>query len=124
MVVEEAKEKIKVIDSLKSFYDKHCKKLMIFTLLLLVLAIVQIGVQYATTGDFMNKGVSLKGGLTITIEKSANTDELQRMLDDKFPSADISVRAISSAGRQTGTIVEASDVDADEITKTIADALR
>ena len=29
----------------------------------------------SSTGDFMNKGVSLKGGLTVTIDKNINVNE-------------------------------------------------
>ena len=48
-------------------YDKHYKQLMILPVVLLVLAFIQIGYQVATTGNFVNLGVSLKGGSVITV---------------------------------------------------------
>lgn len=103
--------------SLKEFYDKQYKKLLIFPILLLVLAIGQIAFQTASTGDFINKGVSLKGGLTISIDRVIDISSLQDYLSERFPEADISVRALSMAGSQIGIIVEASDVKADELVK-------
>ena len=52
---------------LEGIYDKHYKKLLVFPVLLLLLAFVQIGLQTAATGDFIHKGVSLKGGITVTV---------------------------------------------------------
>ncbi|MBW2981488.1 protein translocase subunit SecF [Candidatus Woesearchaeota archaeon] len=109
--------------SLKEFYDKNYKKLLLIPFLMLVLAILQIAIQTAVTGDFINKGVSLKGGLTVSIDKIASIIELQNYLRDQFPDADISVRALSSAGTQIGIIIEAADVEADELMQAIQNRL-
>ena len=101
--------------SLKEFYDKNYKKLLIIPFLMLVLAVLQIAVQTAVTGDFINKGVSLKGGLTISIDKAVSVVELENYLNNEFPSGDISVRALSSAGSQIGVIIEAADVEAENL---------
>lgn len=85
--------------------------MLIIPFLLLILAIAQITVQTTTTGDFVNKGISLKGGSTITITKEINSFELQDYLQSQFPTADIAVREISSAGQ---TIAVAIDSDAQE----------
>ena len=45
------------------FYDKNYKKLLIIPIVIFLLAILQISIQ-ATTGDFINKDISLKGGIT------------------------------------------------------------
>jgi len=119
--MEEGQEKKEFF--LKKIYGKQYKKLLIIPALLLILALLQIGMQIANTGDFLNKGVSLKGGLTVTIEKSTNIDEMQRFLSDKFPGADISVRSVSATGAQVGTIIEASDVEADDILPVIEESL-
>ena len=119
---EIAQEKKKF--SIKDFYDKQYKKLLIIPILLLLFAFIQIGIQTAVTGDFMHKGVSLKGGLTIIIEKSTNIAEVQDFLNSKFPEADISVRSVSRAGKQIGTIIEASDINADSITPLLEESLK
>jgi preprotein translocase subunit SecF len=119
--MEEVQEKEKF--SLRGIYDKQYKGLLIIPLVLLLLALGQIGMQVARTGDFLNKGVSLKGGLTITIEESIDIVELQDFLNGRFPDADISVRAISRTGSQIGTIVEASDIKADMLIGTLEEKL-
>ncbi|MBD3249561.1 protein translocase subunit SecF [Candidatus Woesearchaeota archaeon] len=100
---------------IKKIYEKHYKKLLVIPIVLLILAFVQITVQGISTGDFINKGVSLKGGLSITIEKNADVAVLQDKLDSKFSGADIHVRALSEAGIQVGTIVEATGVESDKL---------
>jgi len=101
--------------SLREFYEKHFKKLLIFPVILLIIALLQIGIQAAITGDFMHKGVSLQGGITVSIEKAVNINELKDLLTNKFPQADIIVRSLSKGGEQFGIIIEASDVDSDQL---------
>jgi preprotein translocase subunit SecF len=101
---------------LKSVYEKKYKLLLIIPFLLLVLALLQIGIQTAVTGDFVNKGITLKGGSTITIEDgSIDVLELEQFLDGKFPGADISIRTITSAGRITGIAIDSDAQETKEI---------
>jgi len=97
-------------------YDRQYKKLLIIPFAFLIIAIILIGIQIATTGDFVNKGVSIKGGLTITIqEKTVDSIELQNYLKSKFPAADITVRHLSIAGQKAGIVIDASDLDSDSL---------
>jgi preprotein translocase subunit SecF len=98
-----------------NFYDKKYKQLMIIPLLMLLIAVIVIGVQIATTGSFINKDVSLKGGVTLTITKEEAIDiiQLERFLGSSFSGRDISVRAINAGGRQIGTVI-AADIDASD----------
>ena len=107
---------------LTRFYEQKYKKLLIIPFLLLILAFVQIGVQYTMTGDFVNKGISLKGGSTITIEYdgSYSQGELESFLMQKFPKADILVRSFSSAGTVTNLAVDSDAQDDAEIEALIA----
>ena len=91
---------------LKGLYEKKYKQLFIIPI---VLAFIQIGVQTATTGDFMNKGVSLSGGVSITIQTDAdfNAGNLERTLEGAFPDLDVEVRSLSSAGITNGLIASA-----------------
>ena len=102
---------------LKRFYEEKYKKLLILPFLLLFLAITQIGLQYANTGEFVNKGVSLKGGSTITLGYDASIDpyELESFLQDKFSKADISIRTISSAGQTLGYAIDSDAQEKEEI---------
>lgn len=95
---------------LARFYYENYKPLFLITVLMLLFSLAVIGVTYAKTGDIIYKGVSLSGGLTITIgtEEYVNPDALEENLAARFPNADIIVRQISELGTQTGLVIEAS----------------
>ncbi|MDO8510816.1 MAG: hypothetical protein Q7S55_01490 [Nanoarchaeota archaeon] len=106
-----------MLQKIKHIYETKYKLLMIIPLVLLVLSLVQISVQYATTGDFVNKGISLKGGSTITITKDLELSplELEESLQQQFPAADVTVRTLSSAGKTTGMAIDSGLQDSAEI---------
>ena len=106
-----------MLQKIKHIYETKYKLLMIIPLVLLVLSLVQISVQYATTGDFVNKGISLKGGSTITITKDLQLSplELEGSLQQQFPAADVTVRTLSSAGKTTGMAIDSGLQDTAEI---------
>ena len=106
-----------VIQKLRQIYEREYKKLLIIPFLLLFLAFVQIGVQYATTGDFVNRGVSLKGGSTITLDydPAMVPEELESYLSLQFPKADITARTLSSAGKTIGISIDSDAQDQTEI---------
>jgi len=94
----------------KEIYEKDYKKLLIIPFVILLLAFIQIGYQIATTGDFVDQGISLRGGLTITVPTDKDIDPavLAKELNSRLEGYDISVRSLSQAGRTTGFIVESS----------------
>ncbi len=104
-------------ETLLSIYDKQYKTLMIFSFVLLFACIISLGVSYARTGELFEKGVSLKGGITMTIpiDHSVDSHQIESSLGLKFPQADISVREITEAGKTIALIVEAADVTADDL---------
>ena len=99
-------------ETLLRIYDTQYKKLMVFSFLLLFVCIASLSVSYARTGELFQKGVSLKGGITMTVPVDQQVDihQLERALTSKFPNADIGVREITEAGVATALIIEASDV--------------
>ena len=107
------------------FYEEKYKILLIIPILLLVMAISQITYQTITTGDFLNKDVSLKGGMTITIpiEKPVDISQITAYLETNFPANDISVRVLSSGIEQRGIIISAdiSVEDTDNAERFIVD---
>ncbi len=106
---------------LLNIYDKHYKKLLILSFLLLFACIAVLIVHKAQTGEFVSKGVSLKGGLTITIPvEQADIHALQKALSLQFPKADINVRSIAEAGEIKALIIEAADVGEDELVAAIS----
>ena len=113
---EEINEEIKdKFSSIKNFYDKQYKKLLIIPFALLFIAIVLIAFKVATTGDFINRDVSLKGGITVTIPITNNVNiiNLENKLKNDFPRNDVRVRSLSKLGNQIGMIVEA-DLEQDK----------
>jgi preprotein translocase subunit SecF len=99
---------------LLNIYDKHYKALLVLSFLLLLASIGVLVNHKIQTGEFVSKGVSLKGGLTLTIPTSrADIHGLQSALSARFPAADISVRSIAEAGELKALIIEASDVAED-----------
>ena len=92
------------------FYDQKYKFLMIGTILLLVLALLQIGIQYGTTGDFLHKGISLKGGIEIIISKTttASLNDISKTIQSALPNEEVTVNQISGIGSARNIIVELS----------------
>ena len=99
-------------DTLASIYDKQYKKLIVLSFLILLASIGFLVHSKLTTGEFVEKGVSLKGGLTLTIPtEQADIPGIQANLDSRFPKADITVRSITEAAEIKALIVESSDVE-------------
>ncbi|MBT4935311.1 protein translocase subunit SecF [Candidatus Woesearchaeota archaeon] len=103
--------------SFKTIYEKKYKILLLIPFILIVLAIIQIGVQTAVTGDFVNKGISLKGGSTITIDYDSSIDisAIESTLNQKFPLAEVSIRMLSSAGITTAVAIDSDAQETQEI---------
>jgi preprotein translocase subunit SecF len=107
---------------IKKFYEKEYKKLLIIPFALLLIAVLLLGLKFATTGDILNRDVSLKGGVTVTIPTTQiiDTNQLGDVISSKFPGNDISTKSLSQFGTQTGVIVEA-DIEQSESKKLIAE---
>lgn len=102
-------QKKSIRHSLFEIYDRKYKLLLIIPFIILFLAMAQIGYQMYTTGDFVKKDVSLKGGVTITIpfEKEIDLSKVEEQINSKFPGHDISARNLRGAGTSVGILVEA-----------------
>ncbi|MBN1544107.1 protein translocase subunit SecF [Candidatus Woesearchaeota archaeon] len=113
------KKRSNLTGKILDFYEYNYRKSLWFTIILLVISLIIIGVYTATTGELIPRGVSLKGGVTLTVpyEGQLNIEDLQTYLRGEFPKASISVRAMSSAGERIGFIVDASDADPEELLK-------
>ncbi len=109
----EQKKSLKQI--LFEIYDKKYKLLLIIPFLILFLALIQISYQVYTTGDFIKKDVSLKGGVTVTIPYDKNVDatQIEKQISLQFPRNDIAARTLRSAGTIVGILVEA-DIDGND----------
>ena len=96
------------------FYDTHYKRLLIIPFAILLIAIISIGIHYATTGDFINRGVSLKGGLLVTIPTATvDSDDLGNALSSVFSQYDVESRNLEELGDQIAITVSA-DIEPEE----------
>lgn len=105
----------------RNLYEHNYKKSMWFTIILLVISIIIICVYTAVNGEVIPRGVSLKGGVTITVpsENPIVVKDLEDQLRVQFPQASVNVRAMTSAGERIGFIVDASDVDSEMLLNAI-----
>jgi len=96
-------------------YHDHYKKLLFITFGMFLLSIVIIGHTYYTTGDFFYKGVSLSGGITISVGTTGidpiDVTTLGATLRETYPESDILIREISEFGTQQGITIEATTKD-------------
>jgi preprotein translocase subunit SecF len=65
------------------------------------------------TGEIVNRGVTLKGGIMINIpsESVIDTNSLELDLIANFENIDLNIREVKEFGTQRAVIIEASDVD-------------
>ncbi|MBR9677265.1 protein translocase subunit SecF [Candidatus Woesearchaeota archaeon] len=106
------------LSKLDSFYNQNYKILLLIPAIMLFGALILIFFQVANTGDFINKGVSLKGGTTIEVIGGLEVDALalKSLLITQFENSDIDVRLIREAGNYKGFIIDlASELDSDKV---------
>lgn len=98
------------------FYDKNYKKNMWITFILLALSIMVLIGTAVMTGDVIHRGITLKGGVTVTIpyEKPVEIKAFERDLQEELGGS-ITVRALSRTGLNIGLIIDATDVDPDTL---------
>lgn len=96
-------------------YHDHYKSLLFITFGILLLSILVIGHTYVKTGDIFYKGVSLSGGITISISTQGieplDPSVIEERLRATFPENDLQVREISDLGTQQGITIEATTRD-------------
>ena len=85
---------------IEHFYNKNYKKLLLIPIILLIISISILAIKYNATGEFIDRDVSLQGGISATIylENEVNIEELTTYLQSQFPNSDITVRALSTFG--------------------------
>ena len=106
---------------LLNVYHTHYKLWLLVSLCILFISLGYIGVNYLATGEVAARGVSLKGGITLTVplETSVDLVHLQSLLSAALPKADLSVRGIFDRGNLKAMIVEASDVEVPQLLEVV-----
>ena len=99
---------------LKFYFDNY-KKLLIIPIVMLLVAMLLIGIKIASTGEFVNKGISLKGGTVVTVtSENLLTENVRNVLSSKT-GLDLSVRELTEGSKQIGLIIETDITSLDEI---------
>jgi len=104
--------------NLEKIYDKNYKKILLIPITLLVISLIILGVSYLSTGEFVKKDVSLKGGISMTIEKSnLDQQEISSYMSEKYSA--FNVRTLRDLGtrQNIGLIIEASNAEEPELKK-------
>lgn len=113
--------KSKIKSKLKHVYETQYKKLLLISLLFLVLAGGILVTNKLVTGEFVAKGVTLKGGITMTLPVGGDVSipDTWEALSAALPLADISVRGISDRGVLSNLIIEVADTTEDELIQSL-----
>ncbi len=95
------------------FQKKHYKKLVFVPAIFAIIGLLLIFGQYQRTGDFFYKGISLKGGTTVTIQtnQEIQISELENVLRNQFPDEEFLVRVLRDQGQVSELTVETTLVD-------------
>ncbi len=105
----------------RSFYYTHYKQLLIIPVAMLIIAMILIGYQYTTTGEFVNKGISLKGGTSFTISKDVaeivdlDLNLFKEELENKFPSIETDIRELKEFTNRKAISVDIDVTDKEEV---------
>lgn len=97
------------------WYEKRYKVLFIIPALLLLLSIAYIGITSVQRGDIVDKGVSLQGGVSVTVslDNEVTADQVQTGMEARFPQADIRARVLETGSGLPTFIIDAADVNED-----------
>ena len=100
------------------FYEKHYKALLIIPFLILVISLCFLGYKYYTTGSLIELGISLSGGLTITIPSQNHIDinEISQLLQKNIKN-DFEIREISEFGEQKAITISVAAKEGDDLNK-------
>ncbi len=100
----------------EDFYERNYKKLIVISYSILFLSLIVIGVHYFKTGEFFDKDISLKGGVSVTIYKEdLNVNDVKELLKQNFK--DYSVRELTdfNTNQNIGVIIEVADIQESQL---------
>lgn len=97
-------------------YEDHYRTLMLIPILMLLASFIIIGMNVAATGSVMDFGVSITGGISMTIPDVDDFDpmEVEEEILSRYPDADLNVRRLVSR-EAIGVSLEVSGIEGDEM---------
>ncbi len=110
---------------LDKFYHDQYKPLLLIPFILLLLAFIVIGVNYQQTGQVVATGVSLSGGLTITIPSAANPIDVtafENRLANSFEN-DLLIRELEEFGAQQAVSLQVAPLSPEQDLEVLEESL-
>ena len=89
------------------WYDKYYKILLFIPIILLALSFIQLGISYSTTGNVIEKDISLSGGTSITAHGSLDSTTEARLMNE-FDNINLRKLTDIRSGEATSFIIETS----------------
>ncbi len=111
---------------IEEFYNKRYKLLLIAPLIIIILSFAIIGNFKAKNGDYVEKDVSLKGGVSATVylQERVNSEEVNNFLGKEL-NEEVFVRNLATIEDvNQGFLVEVSNVDSEKLEKILEEYLK
>lgn len=102
-------------------HKTYYKQLLIIPFLMLLAAFIIIGVHWAQTGDFVNRGISLKGGTAITLTSemldvsSVDAVMLASQLEEELPGTEYNIRIQRQLSQVVAVEIESGAIEDEEV---------
>src|SRR3989338_1590510 len=98
-------------------YDRNYKKLLLIPSAVVVIAVIILLSSFYSTGEFFQKDISIRGGVTVTVmETYRDLGELQEFLTESMGTT-VNARKLSEAGAYRGIILDAGIESDEDVTK-------
>lgn len=100
------------------FIKQYQYKLVIIPIILLLFSLSVLAIQYSQTGEFVKKGITLAGGISLTVETTDTTfvlQDIEESLEEQFSGFDMLVREIMLRGQRIGFTIETTFEETDEL---------
>ena len=103
--------------SFEEFYMKNYKRILIIPLIILLASILILASQKATNGQFIDKDVTLKGGISAEVFtfEELNIEEIELNFLEQFQNSDISIRLSSTVLGEQSYIIETTETSSIEV---------
>ncbi|MBW2998908.1 protein translocase subunit SecF [Candidatus Woesearchaeota archaeon] len=95
--------------TIKKIYEKKYKALLAIPFILLLISVIYLLNYNIETGSFINKGISLKGGTSLTIMDSQISEA--DVVDLLSYEGELNSRVLSGSGEQIGLVLEIDETD-------------
>ena len=118
-----------MLKKIKTFYEEKYKTLMVIQLVLLLLSVAFIGFTKISTGDYVQKDVSLSGGIVYNVKvddwNGFSSSEITEIMKERFPDNSFQVIDLKNFGERVGfslsVDIDGNNLEFDESFKSLLD---